>query len=58
MGDDVFAYKAIKQNRKYLTKHQYKVLRGQIKAGSPAAAMKGLVTILNRRNEETGTPGA
>lgn len=46
---DFAALKRLKTCREGLTKQQYTALRGQILAGDPAGAMKGLQTILNRK---------
>lgn len=40
--------KLLKDNRRHLTRQQYKTLRGQVLAGNPEAALKGLKTIFDR----------
>lgn len=45
---DIGALKQLKAYRERLTRQQYTTLRGQILAGNPSGAMKGLQTILNR----------
>ena len=45
---DKSALIALKVNRHRLTWQQYKTLRGQVLAGKPDAAMKGLQRILER----------
>ena len=45
---------ALKVCRHYLNWQQYKTLRGQVLAGDPDAAMKGLKRILQRREGEMG----
>jgi len=46
---DFRALTQLKSCREYLTKQQYKTLRGQIIAGDPTGALKGLRTILDRK---------
>lgn len=41
----------IQTNNPYLTRQQFKTLRGQILAGDPEGAMKGLQNILTRRQD-------
>ena len=38
----------LKYTRGHLTRQQYKTLKGQILAGDPAGAMRGLARILDR----------
>ena len=45
---DVNAMMFLKAYRLHLSQQQYKTLRGQILAGDPAGAMKGLKKILQR----------
>ena len=40
----------LKATRERLTPHQYKTLRGQVLAGNPDGALKGLRKILTREN--------
>lgn len=42
---------ALKVNRHRLTWQQYKTLRGQVLAGDPDGAMKGLQRLLRRAGE-------
>ena len=42
-------YQKLKRYKRFLTKQQYSVLKGQIKCGQGDAAMVGLKTILNRK---------
>ena len=44
------AYIEIKRHRNRLTKQQYKTLKGQINAGNPDGALKGLENILRGNN--------
>ena len=41
----------LRANNRNLTPQQFKTLRGQILAGDPAGAMKGLQNILKRRQD-------
>lgn len=45
-------YEILKKNRDELTKQQYLLLKGQIKSGDGEGAMKGIRTILRRKNGE------
>ena len=45
---------ALKVHRHELTWQQYKTLRGQVLAGDPDGAMKGLKRLLQRGGEEIG----
>lgn len=45
---DANALIRLKAARRYLTSQQYKTLRGQVLAGDPDGAMKGLERLLNR----------
>lgn len=45
------AFKTLKANKKNLNKQQYRTLKGQILAGDKEAAMKGLNTLLSRKNK-------
>jgi len=47
---DVHFWKDLKENRPYLTKQQYRTLKGQAKKGQVMDARKGLQRILMRRN--------
>lgn len=46
---NVQALKELKRARPYLTPQQYRTIKGQILAGSPMGAMKGLQNLLRRR---------
>lgn len=46
--EQVAAYKMLKLHRKRLSRDQIKTLCGQVKAGNPSAAMKGLHKILSQ----------
>lgn len=48
---DTGALMLLKNTKHRLTKQQFKTLRGQILAGDPDGAMKGLRNILQRRAE-------
>ena len=48
---DAGALLLLRNTKHRLTKQQYKTLRGQILAGDPDGAMKGLRNILQRRAE-------
>ena len=48
-------WKLIKDSRKYLTKQQYRTIKGQMIAGDMEGAMKGLNRLLkNKRGERNG----
>ena len=47
---DKRAFIRLKANRNRLTWQQYQTLKGQILAGNPDAAMKGLAKILGRQS--------
>ena len=44
-------YRTLKKYRKFLTKQQYKTIKGQITAGDLMGANKGLKRLLNRKKE-------
>lgn len=46
------AYRYLDQCKKYLTKQQYKTLKGQIKAGDGVGAIVGMKTIIERYKHE------
>ena len=46
----------IQTNNPYLTRQQFKTLRGQILAGDPEGAMKGLQNILETRRQDREHP--
>lgn len=48
---DVKALIQLKATKDRLSKQQYKTLRGQVLAGDPDGAMKGLRNILQRQNK-------
>jgi hypothetical protein len=43
-------WQKLKENRPNLTKQQYNTLKGQAKSGNVDAAMRGLKTLLDRRD--------
>lgn len=43
-----YALSTLQDYRRYLTKQEYLTLRGQILAGHPAAALRGLRRLLRR----------
>lgn len=47
---DQGALKILRNSKDCLSRHQYKTLRGQILAGDPDGAMKGLRKLLQRNN--------
>lgn len=49
MVDEAYAYKKIKEYKRFLYADQRRQLKGQIRAGDPDGAMKGLRTILHNR---------
>lgn len=49
---DQSVLKLLKSKRSYLSKQQYKTLRGQVLAGDRDGAMKGLDTIFSRRSDK------
>lgn len=44
-------FKILKKHKYQLTKQQYLTLKGQAKAGDETGAIKGLNTLLNRKNK-------
>ena len=48
---DVNAMMFLKSYRSQLSPQQYKTLRGQVLAGDPQGAMKGLRKLLNRKKQ-------
>lgn len=48
------AFKHLKNARYRLTKQQYYTLKGQILAGNPVGALKGLKKILDRKIRSKG----
>lgn len=48
---DAGALMILRNTKNRLTKQQYKTLRGQVLAGDPDGALKGLRNILKRRAE-------
>lgn len=52
---DVGALMLLKNTKHRLTKQQFKTLRGQILAGDPDGAMRGLRNILQRSMERRKT---
>lgn len=51
---DVGALVLLRNTKHRLSKQQYKTLRGQVLAGDPEGAMKGLRNILSRRLTKGG----
>lgn len=51
---DINAVCRLKAYRRMLTHQQYQTLKGQILAGDPTGAMKGLEGILQRNRERKG----
>lgn len=51
---DVGALVLLRNTKHRLSKQQYKTLRGQVLAGDPEGAMKGLRNILRRRITKGG----
>ena len=45
------ALRVLKGNRAKLTRQQYKTLRGQILAGDDIGAMRGMLKLLNEKEE-------
>ena len=50
MKTDINFWRELKNSRPYLTKQQYKTLRGQAANGHIYDAQKGLQKVLKRRN--------
>lgn len=48
MTEQAQAFKVIEAHRHQLTRQQLQTLRGQVKAGNPDAALRGLDKILER----------
>lgn len=48
---DTRAMQRLKNHRRHLTPQQYRTIRGQILAGQPLAAMKGLEKILTGKGK-------
>lgn len=46
-------WKRLKDNKKYLTKQQYRTIKGQIIAGDTEGAAKGLNRLLKRQKSGT-----
>lgn len=55
---DTGALMLLRNTKHRLTKQQYKTIRGQILAGDPDGAMKGLRNVLQRRAERMSKGGA
>ena len=51
---DTSALIMLKGARRYLSAQQYRTLRGQVLAGDPDGAMKGLRKILRQKKNRTG----
>ena len=50
MKADVQFWRELKNNKPFLTKQQYRTIKGQAKAGQIDAARKGMLRIQQRRN--------
>ena len=50
---DVWALKRLKENRRSMTRQQYRTLRGQVIAGDVVGAMKGLRKVLLTQGTNT-----
>ena len=50
---DQGAMRILRNSRDSLSRHQYKTLRGQVLAGDPDGAMKGLRKLLSRNHGRT-----
>lgn len=55
---DAGALMLLRNTKHRLTKQQYKTIRGQILAGDPDGAIKGLRNVLQRRAERMSKGGA
>lgn len=55
---DTGALMLLRNTKHRLTKQQFRTLRGQILAGDPDGAMKGLRNLLQRRAERMSKGGA
>ena len=55
---DTGALMLLRNTKHRLTKQQYKTIRGQILAGDPDGAIKGLRNVLQRRAERMSNGGA
>ena len=51
---NIQAMKELKRACPYLTPQQYRTIKGQILAGSPVGAMKGLERLLQKRGTVNG----
>lgn len=45
-------WNTLKLSKPYLTKQQYRTIKGQIKAGDTEGARKGLIKLLNRNKNQ------
>lgn len=43
-------YVLLERNKRYLTKQQYRTIKGQIKAGDLDGARRGLLRLLEKKN--------
>lgn len=50
MKADVQFWRELKNNKPFLTKQQYRTIKGQAKSGQIDAARKGMLRIQQRRN--------
>lgn len=49
MGNENAAYSRLRRMKKFISKDQARIIKGQIRAGQIEGAMKGMDTILKRR---------
>lgn len=58
-SNDWKLYSVLKASKKYMTEHEYRTLKGQLRAGDSKGAMMGLHKILNRdeQNKKAGNGG-
>lgn len=49
MGNENAAYSRLRRMKKFISKDQARLIKGQIQAGQIEGAMKGMDTILKRR---------
>ena len=50
MKENYYFWRKLKNNRPYLTKQQYRTIKGQAVKGNIDAARKGMLRIQQRRN--------
>lgn len=49
MKNDIYFWKELKKNKEYMTKQQYRTIKGQAVKGHVADARKGLMKLKRRR---------